>query len=467
MDHPWELTDSGMVSLWVWSPEAKTVVLRQVPPKSAELYLAARFARQALEIAPDSSANQTVYLGILLEDAAYEAGANRPLPAGPGTAHDLALLAGSEVVLETLAHSLRQSRPATAVACLQVLSQIATQGEMRLKFPKESRVLSAINYPDRRVQFAAASTILQADPTEPFRGASRVVEVLARVLSDRGQARGVVIDPNVDRAGRVAGFMNDLGYDSGIALTGMEGFRSVAERNDVELIAVHVGVVEWGLNQTIANLKADARTAGIPIVIYGSQMLRAKLEPLAARYPQVAYIIESSSSGDFASQVRPFREKFSSPALTPEQRHEQRLAAAYWLSHIASGSRTRVFNVQPAEETLVAVTSDPELAISALVTLAAIPTVTAQQTMFEVAVNRNQTADIREVAALQLAFHVQKHGLLLAAQAVDDIHASWRAATDPRVSTALAGVIGSLQPNPTLVGDRLRAFPPRVTPTVP
>ena len=67
-----------------------------------------------------------------------------------------------------------------SVAALKVLGQIATLAQLKLNAPRPSPVVLALDYPDPRVQLAAASAILQADPKTPFRGAPRVVEVLRR-----------------------------------------------------------------------------------------------------------------------------------------------------------------------------------------------------------------------------------------------------------------------------------------------
>ena len=77
---------------------------------------------------------------------------------------------------------------------------------------------------------------------------------------------------------RWPGFLINLGYDSELELTGNQGFLAAAESADVELILVSYDLFQkgWGLNNTLANLGADSRTAAIPVFIYGPLNLKFK-----------------------------------------------------------------------------------------------------------------------------------------------------------------------------------------------
>jgi len=67
----------------------------------------------------------------------------------------------------------------------------------------------------------------------------------------------------------------------------------------------------------------------------------------------------------------------------------------------------------------------------------------------------------RERAAAQLAFHIQKHGVLLAGMRVQQLQRGYADETSPTVKTSLAAVLGALGPNSASVGQRLRAVPLR------
>ena len=70
----------------------------------------------------------------------------------------------------------------------------------------------ALTAPGRRVQFAAARSLVELAPDRPFPGSSLVAPVLARFIINQPQPRAVVIDGNANRGGRLAGLLMNLGY---------------------------------------------------------------------------------------------------------------------------------------------------------------------------------------------------------------------------------------------------------------
>ena len=263
LEFNWPKNDDGeSTELWSWDNQQNALSAWNVSPETASLIVGSRFARQALTLSPERRDLQALYLSLRLAYDAHLAGWESALPTGPGTAHDLALLAGPEVALSSLEYSLQNPNPAAALAALQVLSQIGNRSQLRNRNGQASPIIQAMNYPNFRVQFAAASTVLQLDPEESFRGASRIVSILTRALNDSGDKQGLAIDPNEDRAATMAGLLTETGFAPLQASTGQDGFKIAAERGDVELIVIHAAVIRWSLTQTIANLRADARTAG-------------------------------------------------------------------------------------------------------------------------------------------------------------------------------------------------------------
>jgi CheY-like chemotaxis protein len=571
---PWKPDPDGLVGIWSWNREAETVALSRVNPRTASDIVGLQLARQALALAPTRADIQVLYLSLALAAEVNAVGWENPMPTGPGTAYDLALSAGDEIVARVVREALAQRRLASAVAGLKVLAQIGSSQQWKSVPGQRSEVLEALNYPDRRVQFAAATAIMQLDPTAHFVGADRVVSIFSRALVSSETPRALVIDASSERGSVMTGFLGDLGYDTLRAPTGREGFQIASERLDIELILVHANVIRWGLSQTLANLRADARTAGIPIAIYGeesakrrrfalelteveergeqviadafreflgkleaargapvtdsekrgirkepnnqkvavfarnfmqrsaqfvtgtpeqqaasAQVIKEEWAPvqetldsldeqiqrlrlfnetelggILQHYPQLALFVEPTSVKDLDLQLQPFLRSLQAPALTAAQRQSQAIAAGYWLAHIAEGQRTKLFDLAPAEEALLAGIERPELAENAIVALSAIPSRRSQQRLAQGVLNPQWPAELRDAAAIQLAYHIQRHGLLLTNESVRDLHAAWDSATDAGFRTALGGVIGSLKPNAALVGKRLRNYSPAGAP---
>lgn len=459
-DFPWTADSQGRVTLWTWSEDRKTVVPMTYTADEASDLLGLTFAKQALTLAPDVRKVQVLYLSLALAADVRKGGLDKPLPVGPGTAHDLALSVGPDVMADVLGESLKAARPATAVAALKVLEQIGTRAQMAGKDGKRSPVLAALDFPDPRVQFAAAETILQFDPRTDFRGATRVMDVLTRAASAGARPHAVVGEVSIDRGARIGGYLRDLGYEPIVFLSGREAFRAAAERGDVELVVLHPNIIRWALSETLANLRADSRTAGLPVVIHGPGELESKMRIHQQNLKLVSYASIGLLTEDFEAQVQPFLRQVRNQPMNDAERVALRRQAIAWLAHIASGGRTKVFDLSSAEGVLVDALADEKLAPLALEALSEVPTQSVQRRMAELALDVQARVENRKAAALRLAFHIQRFGLLLSKESIDALHVAWKDDKLPAdLRTALGGVIGSLKPDSTLVGKRLQAFP--------
>lgn len=451
--------DDGIVHLWTWSEADGTVAQRPLTPEIASLFISTRFARQALALSPDQPQPQRQYLASLLGLEVLRQGWDKPRVATPGSAMYLGLTAGEETVSQVLAEALDAKRPSTAVPALEILGQIGTRDLLVSRNGLKSPVLAALNSPDPRVQFAAASTVLKLDPKHGFPGSNRIVGILSRALTDVRESRAIVIDADVHRASSVLGFLNGAGFAGEMASTGRAGFELAATLAGVELVAVHVNCQRWELTQTLANLRSDARTALVPIVIYGPGSLTNEMSRVVSRNAPCTYIAESATSSDFLDQVLPFVKHLKAVPLSAQERGLQKSAAAYWMATISSGSLAKIFDLSQAERELSTAVEDPAIAQNAVIALAGIGTPTAQRRLADIAVNSLIDNGIRQTAANQLAYHVQQFGLTLTNDEIINVHSGWKNAESPEVKSALASVIGSLRPNSTVVSERLRAFP--------
>lgn len=459
-EYPWTANADGKVTLWAWNNEQKTVVPILYSPEEASDITGLQFARQALTLAPEVRKVQVLYLSLALTNDIRRVGYDRPLPTGPGTAHDLALSVGPAVAADVLAESLASSRPITAVAALKVLAQVGNNTQLVKAGSKKPPILAALDYPDPRVQFAAATTILQLDPPAGFPGAVRVVEVLKRTAASGSRPHAVVGEISGDRAARVGGFLRDLGYEPLVFLTGREAFQAAADRSDVDLIVLHPNMIRWALSETLANLRADSRTAGIPIVIHGPGTLEPRMRGHVRNFRMVSFASMAEITADFEMQVEPFIRQIRTAPMNDAEKASLREAAVGWLAHIAEGRRNKVFDIAGTQSVLIDVLSDPQLAPAALEALGEIPSEAVQRRIADLVLDPRAEPSLRQAGALKLAFHLQRFGLLLSKETIVALHQAWKDEQQPaEIRTALGGVIGSLKPDDALVGKRLQAFP--------
>jgi HEAT repeat protein len=452
---PWPTTD-GLTDVWTWNNDSKLVVDNRLPPAAANVYTALRFAREALALSPEDRESQAL---LVAADFAWRAETPGESAKLAGSPNDTALIVGPEVLSDALTLGLKLGNPAVSVGALRALSAVGTRHQLYGAQEPRSPVLAALNDPNPDVQYAAAVVVLQAHPDRRFRGSQRVVEILTRAISGTNSPFAVVVDANRQRANEMAGLFTQIGFETVTAFTGREGFEIASDRANVVLMAVHVNVIRWPLSQTVSNLRADARTAQIPIVIYGPESERQHVVGILTRYPQVDYVAESSTEAAVDSQVGPFLRRALALAQTPANR-EQRIAdATAWLAEIARSNRTDIFSLDSAANPLMALSNDKATYANAMTALAAIPRGEVQKHFAQLAFTDRFDAAIRIDAARHLAEHIQRYGLLLSRSEVAQLEGALHDASSPELATALAAAVGTLQPNAKRVATRLQAIP--------
>ena len=158
-------------------------------------------------------------------------------------------------------------------------------------------------------------------PRGPWSRSTRAARSPARAGSCRSSPgssptrpppKAVVIDGNVNRASQLAGFLKELGYDPQVADDrATDGFRLAAESADVELILIDPHFVQghWRLVDTLANLRADARTAAIPIFVVGPPEPAASSSTTSSTsFPGVEFLVtptDAHASWSGSSAGRP------------------------------------------------------------------------------------------------------------------------------------------------------------------
>lgn len=464
-----------LATTWVWSDPLGTVEERRVPPATAAMQDALFFAKAALDVAPDRQDVQTFYLVVLLAQEAALQGVSQPLKSGPGSIVDLASSLGPDAVTRALGEALDLHQTRAAVAALQILSKTGRVAQVRNVSGKQSVLQRSLAYPDRRVQFAAVQTILALDPASAYPGTDRVVAILGRALTqaEATQPRGLVLDSVIERGQTLSGFLRDLNYEPTFLRTGREGFKTAATAQEVDLVLVDINIQRWALSETIANFKADPRTTDLPIVIYGSSSNARAARVQTQQYRNVIFIEEPSASDDLRDQLTGFLASQAEPPLTAEERSSKALAAAQLLAFISSGQRRRMYDLTPIEPQLLTAVENLELATPLMPVVGALPTKSAQSRLASLAGENGIPLPERTLAARQLTQHVRLHGLLISKEQVLALNQAWEQTADGPFHAELSSLMGLLQPNPNLIGERLRsssisqAPAPAPTPTPP
>lgn len=264
------------VPVWTWNEADRRVVKQDgVPPAQADEYFGLRYARWALELRPDFEPAQAVILAIAA-DKAMERGRFADLAKTDPAVYRLLADAPAVVLTDLLDRALVEKRTGLVLATTQVLGDRAERGPATANPGKPSLYERGLDYPDARVQLAAANALLRSPvPADP-KLRPRVVEVLRRAAATDpavpGTSKGQVLlaDPDRRRADITAAYLRALGLTVELFPNSRELLRRATRATDFDLIVLdrHVGGPE--VRDLIAQLRASRTTARTPVMVVAS-----------------------------------------------------------------------------------------------------------------------------------------------------------------------------------------------------
>jgi HEAT repeat protein len=408
--HQVEFSDN-IITLWTWDKEQHTAVPHEVPRREAEVTISSQFAHWALQLAPANQQVQVVQLSIALE-AAVERVGFASFPAKDQATFTVAKAAGPLLLGQVLKSAIADGKTDLAAAAAMALGNVTSATALSSN-NQPHPLVEALVAPGRRLQFTAAKAIVTLTPTMPFPGSSRVVRTLAQFVINQPLPRAVVIDGNPNRGSQLAGFLTELGYDSETELTGNLGFRAATASADVELVLVSFDLFRpgWELDDTLANLSTDARTALIPVFVYGPLHVQYNRPNLKAAYPRIRFLVQPGNAELLREQLKVL------PTLPSEK--ERTTYASDALALLARISSNRkgplVPDLPAAEPAISAALGRTDTAIVAVAVLGDIPEPDAQRSLATVVLDPSQGIDLRRKAADQLVHSIQRFGHLITA----------------------------------------------------
>ena len=441
------------VAVWGWDKGHKVPVPQSMSRSEAERKLGLRLAREATRLQPQDLEGQTVLTSLAIDDAIKRVGFDA-FPARDQATYDEAIKAGPPVLTRVLRTAIADGKDELAAAAASALGQVCDRGLLS-RDGRPQPLVDALLAPGARTQFAAARALVSLAPTQPFPGSSRVVPTLARFLTSQGLPRAVVIDRNPSRGSQLAGSLRALGYESTLETSGDEGFKAAAETADVELVLISYALdhgSSWGLTDVLTNLKSDARTAALPVYIYGPLNLELNRPSLPREFPGVKYLVQPLNPATLEKLIGGRPSKY-----TDADRNGYAHEAASLLARIAAQPKGPfIADLAAAEPALAAALSKPGTSLAAAAALGDVPNPDAQRSLADVVLDPSRTPELRRTSAARLAHSIQRFGPLVSADQETQLALGSRTEADPPLREALVSVVKALRLTPHLTSN-----PPR------
>lgn len=380
-----------------------------------------------------------------------EAYDNPAYPADRRGAEYYAVYFGPETCQAVLARALEDDNTQLARRAIGALAKTAGGpalwvGDDR----KPAPLLSALQYPDRRVQYDAALVLGAAQPHYDFPGSERVVPTLASAVRDAAQRYAVMITPDRDSYNELRGLVSGLGYNPlAFSATLADAIQAMADIPGVDLL-----IIDEPTPDTAANVLTDARN--VPKLAVSPTLLLASAEgaiDLTNRYrnDRLVTVRRRAIPTDMMQNgVNELVERGAGGPITPDEARDYTARALTVLRDLAMAENT-VLDAGDAVAPLISslADADPQTQLLIAEVLARIEQPRAQVAVMDTALSADGDQQARLLDAV--ASSARRFGNMLEPRQVNELMEITRFA-DAREATSAAALMGSLNlPNRELV----------------
>jgi CheY-like chemotaxis protein len=492
--HEAAFINPNAVPVWRW--EDNRLAAYAATASQAEEFFGLRYARWALELDSSYEPAQVVFLSIATDKAMERGGLEQPLAQIAPDVHDLLATVYAGALINTLDRAVAEKRTAVALGITRVLGERSEIQAARSERNRPGVLVRALDYPDRRVQLAAADALLRLPGPPVHQAMARVVEVLRRAVAADSETslpaaplRVLVANFVPQRAAQMADAVRAAGYEVVVVRTGREIMRRLNEASDIDAVIVDSEIPFPPLEDTLASLRYDVHAGMLPVrILYQptapgtttytangrlvtvnlpagatesvNVRTEARLNRLIESYRQVS-VVRGPLSGDLVkqelTQPSPTEPPAPSPPLTPAERKGQSLVAMKWLDRLAACPHMG-YDVRPAERAIRQAIIVPELSKLAIDATSRLPGRDAQIDLANTVLNPQLPADVRILAADGLIRHVQLHGNGLGPQLTQTLISALPTFQDPALRTRAAAAVGAVYGNPEQSGLRMERY---------
>lgn len=441
-----QATDAQPVEVWQWDAEKSLLTPAELSPLVARLDKAAQRSGDALKLTARGRDARRIYLASLLEAAAYRAEADQPMAPRPDNVASLLEAEDSAVVEDLLDFALSSGHTVAAAQAAQALGDLGKAELLYHREPQPSVLVEAARNGDRRVRFAALSSIIRLKPSKPYPGSSFVIDALGYFAGSFGQPRVLAVDARPVELQTLAGLLTDVGYETDTAGTEREVVAETIASPDYLLALIDFTLAAPTSGQLLERLRRDNRTARLPIGIVASSDDLGRAARLAQRTPLAGVVIRTPDPAALDVQIQRLLNQVGRRMTGPEERRRQAEQAVAWLDELSSKGY-EIYNLRRIETPLSRALWLPETSAPAARVLAALGTPTSQQSLLELAGQLTQPLEVRQAAAGAFAASVARFGTLLTSSQINQQYDRYNASElhDEETQRLLAGILDVME----------------------
>jgi CheY-like chemotaxis protein len=451
---PFALDEQNRVTLWQWSDTTHDLSSTSYPVEAARTLWMARLATALAELQPENRIYQRQALLLNLEAAGILREAH---PKAPGSPADNVLLQASDMAMlsDVLSVALTQRYSRAAEQVVEAIGARKVASVLYTRDGQPAPLVDALDYPDRRVRFAALAAVMQIAPSSPFPGSSRVPETLGYFARGTGERRAVVAMPTIERAANVAGRLHAAGIDAAPANRGAEAVKLAEQSPDVEFALVDMDIQAPGVRDVIYALRIDPATGHMPIGLLAGEGRLEAAQALAAEHQRVLAFSRPHSDERTAAMADQLMALAGHNDVSPDERAAQSRQAIAWLAELLEKGPT-FYNLRRQSNVIQAAALRPEAPSDSLAALAALGTPAGQRALVDLASLQTIPIARRREAAQAFDQSIQEFGLLLTSDEIvrqyDRYNAS--ATADADTQQVLGAVLDTIESQRTPLQTR-------------
>ncbi|MCI0638620.1 MAG: hypothetical protein L0Y72_07540 [Gemmataceae bacterium] len=457
--HKVKMPPGKTVRIWPWDGTMLATKPIALTARQAEEFFGLRYAREALDLDPTYGPAQLAFLTLMLERTYDPIMDQALLKTPPPNLQQLMAAIDVDLIARVLERGLEEDNVPVILAAVQALGERADPVAAKVTAGgRPSGLLRALNYSDRRVQFAAVKALLRLPQAT---ASARVVEILRRFLASADGSKILIVDAAKDKTAEIRKAVGAAGYTPVFVPSNREIFQQLAKSADFDAIVYFLtkGDKEWPY--LLTQLRADMDSGQLPILLLAAKDKEEAAAKVAQRYrnvkvyPEVLATMPEEIKATVEGQIR----EASAAKISAEERAHLARAALDILWRMARGEYAG-HDLRPAQDAVVAALEKPDMTLEALEILSRLPGQEPQVRLAAAAIDPKRGKE-RLPAAVELNRHVQKYGLMIDRAQIADLKLALKsAADDPALRTQLALVLGNLRTSSTATGLRLFEFRP-------